>query len=62
MDHQPLSKDTTEQPKQHTRKKAADALVRCEGFRCLAYLGKDGLWHCAADDSPLKVLEVLLRF
>ena len=37
------------------------AVVRCEGFQCLAYKGKDGKWHSAADDTVLDVLEIVLR-
>jgi len=40
----------------------AQAVVRCEGFRCAAYQDEQGVWRAAADDSELKVLEVLVRF
>jgi hypothetical protein len=39
-----------------------EAVVRCDGFQCLAYKGTDGKWHSVADDSVLEVLEVVLRF
>ena len=44
------------------RKHGADAVVRCKGFRCGAYLDEDGVWRSPADGERLEVLEVLIRF
>jgi hypothetical protein len=43
-------------------KKAAQAVVRCEGFQCMAYRDKDGAWRSVADDKELQVLEVVMPF
>jgi hypothetical protein len=43
-------------------KKAAQAVVRCQGFRCTAYQDKNGVWRSVADDAELEVLEVVFRF
>jgi hypothetical protein len=34
------------------------AIVKCEGFRCLAYLGRDGKWR-SARGQVLEVEEVV---
>ena len=37
-----------------------EVMVRCPGFRCLAYRDKDGMWRDVAHDEALaEVLEVL---
>jgi hypothetical protein len=39
------------------------AMVRCPGFRCLAYRDKDGKWRDVAHNQELpEVLEVLWEF
>lgn len=43
-------------------KKPAQAVVRCKGFRCTAYVDKNGAWRSVADDAELEVLEVIMRF
>ena len=40
----------------------AQAVVRCKGFRCAAYLDEKGVWRSVADHGELEVLEVLIRF
>jgi hypothetical protein len=38
-------------------------MVRCPGFRCLAYRDKDGKWRDVAHDEELpEVLEVLWEY
>ena len=37
------------------------AIVQCEGFRCLAFLKKDGTW-VDQRGKPLKVIKVITRF
>ena len=37
------------------------AIVQCEGFRCLAHLGKDGKWR-DEQGNTLEVLEVVSEF
>jgi hypothetical protein len=39
-----------------------EAVVRCKGFRCMAYRDKNGIWRSASDDKELEVLEVILWF
>ena len=43
-------------------KRGGDAVVRCKGFRCAAYLDAEGVWRSPADGQQLEVLEVLMRF
>lgn len=43
-------------------KRGGDAVVRCKGFRCAAYLDSEGVWRSPADGQALEVIEVLMRF
>jgi len=47
---------------QRPQKIAAQAVVRCSGFQCMAYKDKNGIWHSVADDKELQVLEVVMLF
>jgi hypothetical protein len=49
------------EPERQSRK-AAEAVVRCAGFQCMAYKDKNGIWHSVADDKELQVLEVVMLF
>ena len=38
-------------------------VVRCHGFRCLAYRDKEGVWRSVSDGRELRgAVEVVLRF
>jgi hypothetical protein len=41
--------------------KDKSGIVRCQGFRCFAILGADGVWHDNGG-KPLEVLEVIAEF
>ena len=52
---------TTEAGDQRARhpRRVKEAIVRCQGFRCLAYLDSEGKWRNAYDDKELpEVIEV----
>jgi hypothetical protein len=52
----------SEEKAKQRKLKPAQAIVRCEGFRCAAYMDEKGVWRSVADDTKLNVLEVLVRF
>jgi len=39
-------------------------IVRCNGFRCLAYCDRDGIWRLGRTSEPLSEdpLEIIFRF
>jgi len=43
-------------------KRIAQAVVRCDGYRCLAYQDKNGIWRSIPDDKELQVVEVVVQF
>jgi predicted RNA-binding Zn-ribbon protein involved in translation (DUF1610 family) len=60
--------DKNTRPKQQREKAQVPAcgekaVVRCQGFRCLAYRAADGKWRSVHSGKELpEVLEVVLRF
>jgi|GEM_PF-4995740 len=48
-----------ETKKQEKQQQIRFSFVQCEGFRCLAYLDKDGKWRNWMSDYELKVVKVL---
>jgi hypothetical protein len=37
-------------------------VVRCQGFQCVAYRDKSGVWRSVADDKQLQIVEVVMQF
>jgi hypothetical protein len=60
--HSPKPLPESGEAAQRQQKKAAQAVVRCSGFQCMAYKDKNGIWRSVADDQELQVLEVVMLF
>ena len=54
------NKEHQHKPKIEPLTKSGEAVVQCEGFRCLALQDKDGNW-LDLNGKPIKVLKVISR-